>query len=83
MIPYLDHRFEENNLDIDMLFFMLTDIISESTELLCYGKEAATLIEEAYRQPLDGKSAQLSGVVSRKKQLVPTFMNAINRMSLA
>ncbi|MDD6615221.1 MAG: putative manganese-dependent inorganic diphosphatase [Lachnospiraceae bacterium] len=83
MIPYLDHRFEENNLDIDMLFFMLTDIISESTELLCYGKEAATLIEEAYRQPLDGKSAQLPGVVSRKKQLVPTFMNAINRMSLA
>lgn len=83
MIPYLDHRFEENNLDIDMLFFMLTDIISESTELLCYGKEAATLIEEAYRQSLDGKSAQLPGVVSRKKQLVPTFMNTINRMSLA
>ena len=83
MIPYLDQRFEEKTLDIDMLFFMLTDIISESTELLCYGKEAATVIEEAYHQPMDGRSAQLPGVVSRKKQLVPTFMSAINRMSLA
>lgn len=83
MIPYLDKRFAEKSLDIDMLFFMLTDIINESTELLCFGKEAAALIEEAYRQPLDGRSARLPGVVSRKKQLVPTFMNTINRMSMA
>jgi manganese-dependent inorganic pyrophosphatase len=83
LIPYLDHRFEERSMDIDMLFFMLTDIINESTRMLCYGKEAGVLIEEAYHQTLTGRSVQLPGVVSRKKQVVPTFMNTISRMNMA
>ena len=37
-----------------MLFFMLTDIIHQSTELLCYGGENARLVEEAFHQtPVD------------------------------
>jgi manganese-dependent inorganic pyrophosphatase len=83
LIPYLDRRFEERSMDIDMLFFMLTDIINESTRMLCYGKEAGVLIEEAYHQTLTGRSVQLPGVVSRKKQVVPTFMNTISRMNMA
>jgi manganese-dependent inorganic pyrophosphatase len=83
LIPYLDRRFEERSMDIDMLFFMLTDIINESTKMLCYGKEAGVLIEEAYHQTLTGRSVQLPGVVSRKKQVVPTFMNTISRMNMA
>ncbi len=62
-----------------MLFFMLTDIIHQSTELLCYGGENAELVEEAFHvAPLD-HSVVLPGVVSRKKQLIPAFMNALQQ----
>lgn len=63
---------------MDMLCFMLTNIVEESTELLCYGKDAADVIEEAFHQKLVNNEAVLPGVVSRKKQLVPSFMMAIS-----
>ena len=79
LMPYMEKVFAEH--DTDMMFFMLTDIIEESTELLCYGKGADELVEEAFHQKVTNNCAQLPGVVSRKKQLVPSFMAAINRMS--
>lgn len=65
--------------ETDMVFFMLTNIIEETTELLCYGKGAGQLVEEAFHQNVEDNSAVLPGVVSRKKQLVPSFMAAINQ----
>ena len=44
--PYLERSCKEHNLS--MLFFMLTNIIEESTTLMYYGDEAAALIEEAF-----------------------------------
>ena len=79
LMPYMEKVFAEH--DTDMMFFMLTDIIEESTELLCYGKGADELVEEAFHQKATNNCAPLPGVVSRKKQLVPSFMAAINRMS--
>ena len=79
LMPYMEKVFAEH--DTDMMFFMLTDIIEESTELLCYGKGADELVEEAFHQKVTNNCAPLPGVVSRKKQLVPSFMAAINRMS--
>lgn len=79
LIPYMEKVFAEHN--TDMMFFMLTDIIDESTEMLCYGKGADELVKEAFHQKAEGCCVQLPGVVSRKKQLVPSFMAAINRMT--
>ena len=43
LMPYMEQVFAKH--DADMVFFMLTDILSESSELLCYGKGAAELIQ--------------------------------------
>lgn len=78
LVPFMERVYEANTMD--MICFMLTNIIQESTELLCYGKDAADLINEAFHQKLEGNSAQLPGVVSRKKQLVPSFMMGISQL---
>ncbi len=63
---------------IDMYFVMLTDILDESTYLIYTGQEAAAIAASAYSQPQNGQGLMLKGVVSRKKQLIPELINAIN-----
>ena len=72
LIPYLEK--ETMNHQGDMIFFMLTDIINETTELLCFGKGSETLIKEAYQVLVTDHCCTLKGVVSRKKQLLPKLM---------
>lgn len=77
ILPYLEkasliHR-------LDMVFFMLTNIVEESTELLCYGKGAKEQVIEAFDLPQDTDDIVLSGVVSRKKQLIPTFVISLQQ----
>ena len=80
MVPYLKQAREEHK--VDMLFFMLTNILTESTELLCDGNGAELLIRGAFHMDTaDGKASSdgfvdLPGVVSRKKQLIPAIMIA-------
>ena len=63
---------------IEMVFFMLTNIIEGSTELLYYGSGAKEVIEKAFEDlPVNEVSCELKGVVSRKKQLIPAFMMAL------
>ena len=63
---------------IEMVFFMLTNSIEESTELLYYGSGAKEVIEKAFEDlPVNEVSCELKGVVSRKKQLIPAFMMAL------
>ena len=77
LLPYMEKALGSHG--ESMLFFMLTDIIHEKTELLCYGGDSLKLAQEAFhRKPEDG-SFILSGVVSRKKQLIPAFMNALQQ----
>ena len=64
---------------LDMVFFMLTDIIGESTELLCYGKGAKEQVLEAFDLSSDVEDIKLSGVVSRKKQFIPTFVISLQK----
>ncbi len=66
---------------LDMALYMLTDITAEATELLCYGEEAEKIAEESFHQHLKNHSICLQGVVSRKKQLVPSIMAGINQMA--
>ena len=62
-----------------MIFFMLTNIITESSELLCSGPDAREKIIGAYDLAEDTEELMLQGVVSRKKQLVPTLVGALQQ----
>ena len=64
---------------LDMIFFMLTNIMTESSELLCVGPEAREKAISAF--DLNGKSytLYLKWVVSRKKQLVPAIVEALQQ----
>lgn len=74
MLPYL--KKERQRRGLDMMFLMLTNILTESTVLLCDGQGAGQMIRNAFQMEEDGQPDQvlLSGVVSRKKQLVPAIM---------
>ena len=68
---------EQNKLQ--MVYFMLTDILDESTELLCCGKDAREYILDAFDLPTDTGKIVLKGVVSRKKQLIPALVAALQQ----
>ena len=72
LLSYLSTSFKRN--DINMLFIMLTNILEESTELLCYGDGAQEIAETAMKVASADESLHLIGVVSRKKQLIPSLM---------
>ena len=62
---------------IEMVFVMLTNIIEETTYLICEGEHADELVEKAFPVHKEGAYHVLRGVVSRKKQLIPMFMSAM------
>ena len=74
---YLDTVRGEQSLD--MLFFMLTNIFEEYTELLCCGMGAKEQVIEAFDLPFDTEEIVLKGVVSRKKQLIPNFVISLQQ----
>lgn len=64
---------------LNMIFFMLTHILEESTELLCVGPEAREKAIGAFDLAFDVNELHLKGVVSRKKQLVPAMVEALQQ----
>ena len=77
MLPFMEKAREDEGLD--MIFFMLTNIIEESTRLMCYGESADMLVEDAFGRAPKAGTIWLKGVVSRKKQLIPAFIDAISK----
>lgn len=75
--PYMETAYKE--LGIHMIFFMLTNIVKETTELLCYGQNSDNLVREAFQLPEDSDSYELKGLVSRKKQLIPALVSALQQ----
>lgn len=75
--PYLIKALNEHG--VDMVFFMLTNMIEESTELICEGSEAKELIKVAFQVEEHEGSYHLEKVVSRKKQLVPKLMSVMQQ----
>ena len=75
LLPYLRDVLVERK--IEMVFVMLTNIIEETTYLICAGEKADDLVEKAYHVHKEGDYHVLKGVVSRKKQLIPMFMSAM------
>ena len=67
--------------DITRVYFMLTNILEESTELLFYGDGSQQMAEIAFEKKPDGDAFSLPGVVSRKKQLIPAMMEAAQLMN--
>ena len=78
MTEHLPKVLEAHNLN--MIYFMLTDILAESTELVCVGTGARGIALSAFDLPDNSKSLILKGVVSRKKQLIPVLVETMQQM---
>ena len=61
---------------VTRVYFMLTDIMTQSTELLFYGEGSQEMGENAFKMEPQDDAFYLEGVVSRKKQLIPPLMEA-------
>lgn len=77
VLPHLEKARESHSLN--MIFFMLTNIITESSELLCAGPEAREKLINAFDLRSEMEELHLKGVVSRKKQLVPALVEALQQ----
>lgn len=77
LMPYLEEAYQE--IGLNMIFFMLTNIVKETTELLCYGPNSDSIVREAFQLPEDSDSYELKGLVSRKKQLIPALVSIIQQ----
>ncbi len=77
LTEHLPKVLKENNLQ--MIYFMLTDILDESTELLCCGTGARANVAEAFDIPENAEKTILKGVVSRKKQLIPALVAVLQQ----
>ena len=77
LLPYIKQVQSERKLD--MVYVMLTNILEESSELIFVGESAKETAEGAFHgHAIDkGGSLWLQGVVSRKKQLIPALMLAL------
>lgn len=77
LMPFM----EQVDAGVDAVFMMLTDIMTESTEMLFFGKRAKQMIEEAFfvrtEDIIDEHSCILRNVVSRKKQVVPAIVGSL------
>ena len=61
---------------LNMLFFMLTDILEESTMLLCVGPDALPKVAEDSGCPVQGNVVMMEGVVSSEAGCIRTLMQA-------
>lgn len=77
IVPYINQ--ELPNMQEDMCFFMLTNIVYEKTELLCFGPRAEELVIEAFQLSKSLHKFELKDLVSRKKQLIPAFVSVLQQ----
>lgn len=75
ILPYQETIMEERKLQ--MVFMMLTDILNESSDVICLGEGADEAVERAFYKQKINDAYHLRGVVSRKKQLIPELLDAI------
>lgn len=73
--PFLKTAAESE--ELPMVFYMFTDVKSQVTEMLYYGAGAQEVLERAFNVTPDNGIAVLPSIVSRKKQVVPSLMSAL------
>lgn len=61
----------------DMVFFLLTDILTENSWMICCGDQARESAEAAFGPADEDGNFLLKGLVSRKKQFVPAMMEQL------
>ena len=77
MHDYMQKEVAETGLD--MMFFMLTDILKESSIVICAGEEAFDKLQESTGLPEKEKDClYMEGFVSRKKQMIPALIRALS-----
>ena len=77
LIPFMKKECGKNG--ITMVFIMLTNILDESSEIICYGDGSGKLVEDAFGVKEEEGGYILQGVVSRKKQLIPAFIGTLQQ----
>ncbi|MGN0664186.1 MAG: putative manganese-dependent inorganic diphosphatase [Negativibacillus sp.] len=77
LLAYMQEQ-QKNHPDM-MYFFMLTNIIEESSQVLYCGGNARELLEIAYKREIPEDGVVIEGMVSRKKQLLPDLIAAIQQ----
>ena len=77
LIPFMKHEYGKNG--ISVVFFMLTNILEESSEIICFGEGSGRLVEESFEAREEDGGYILPGVVSRKKQLIPAFIGTLQQ----
>ena len=63
--------------NLDFYVFAATDIINSNSKIISLGNDAP-VVEKAFGVPVDNHTAMLENVVSRKKQMLPPILNALN-----
>ncbi len=64
---------------VDMVYLLMTNIMTESSEVVFAGKSAGSVLANAFNVPVNGKSAVLEKIVSRKKQFFPAIMETLQQ----
>lgn len=77
VMPELKKSAEKDGLD--MLFFMLTNILEESSDVIYAGGKALHTLNSAFGLSAESDTVRLQGVVSRKKQLLPAIVETIQQ----
>lgn len=72
LLQYMKNRIQSGA--SNGIYFMMTNIVKESTILLFQGDSTREIVDEAFHAETGEESVVLNGVVSRKKQLVPQLM---------
>lgn len=72
LLAYLEEARKKQGLH--QVYIMLTNILEESSEILCCGEHAREHICRAFELTEPGEKIILSGVVSRKKQMIPALV---------
>lgn len=67
--------------ELPLVFYMFTDVKSQTTEMLYYGANAESVLERAFDTKVKDGIATLPGVVSRKKQVVPSLMATLQTLA--
>lgn len=74
LIPVL--KTESEKQQVPKVYFMLTNILEESTSLIYFGPDSEQLVSVAFKTRPENGAFLLPGIVSRKKQLIPALMKA-------
>lgn len=75
MIGYIADSCHEYGLN--MTFFMITNVLDESSYVVCSGNNAVSTISRAFNVQAQDNTVFLKGVVSRKKQILPAIMETL------